>query len=106
MNIDVLLAILKKKYCKSSAIPSFQNAQLAEGLLLRNKFLQQLFVSVEAVGMKQILRQKDSEILAAMRIKKKLQVKKPVALMKFQQKRPIKAPLVTTLLSKIWRFRG
>ena len=58
MNIDVLLAILKKKYCKSSAIPSFQNAQLAEGLLLRNKFLQQLFVSVEAVGIKQILRQK------------------------------------------------
>ena len=58
MNIDVLLAILKKKYCKSSAIPSFQNAQLAEGLLLRNKFLQQLFVLVEAVGIKQILRQK------------------------------------------------
>ncbi len=58
MNIDVLLAILKKKYCKSSAIPSFQDAQLAEGLLLRNKFLQQLFVLVEAVGIKQILRQK------------------------------------------------
>ena len=58
MNIDVLLAILKKKYCKSSAIPSFQDAQLAEGLLLRNKFLQQLFVLVEAVGIEQILRQK------------------------------------------------
>ena len=58
MNIDVLLAILKKKYCKSSAIPSFQDVQLAEGLLLRNKFLQQLFVLVEAVGIKQILRQK------------------------------------------------
>lgn len=58
MNIDVLLAILKKKYCKSPAIPSFQDAQLVGGLLLRNKFLQQLFVLVEAVGIKQILRQK------------------------------------------------
>ena len=58
MNIDVLLAILKKKFCKSSVIPSFQDAQLVGGLLLRNKFLQQLFVLVEAVGIKQILRQK------------------------------------------------
>lgn len=87
-------------------IPSFQDAQLVGGLLLRNKFLQQLFVLVEAVGMKQILRQKDSEILAATMIQKKLQVQKTVALMKLQKKRPTKAPLVTTLLSKIWRFRG
>ena len=83
MNIDVLLAILKKKYCKSSAIPSFQDAQLAEGLLLRNKFLQQLFVLVEAVGIKQILRQKNSEISAAMLIQKKFQIQKKVAVRKF-----------------------
>ena len=83
MNIDVLLAILKKKYCKSSAISSFQDAQLAEGLLKRNKFLQQLFVLVEAVGIKQILRQKNSEISAAMLIQKKLQIQKTVAVRKF-----------------------
>ena len=83
MNIDVLLAILKKKYCKSSAIPSFQGVQLAEGLLLRNKFLQQLFVLVEAVGIKQILRQKNSEISAAMLIQKKFQIQKTVAVRKF-----------------------
>lgn len=83
MNIDVLLAILKKKYCKSSAIPSFQDAQLVGGLLLRNKFLQQLFVLVEAVGIKQILRPKDSEISAAMWIQKKLQIQKTVAVRKF-----------------------
>ncbi len=83
MNIDVLLAILKKKYCKSPAIPSFQDAQLVGGLLLRNKFLQQLFVLVEAVGIKQILRQKNSEISAAMLIQKKFQIQKTVAVRKF-----------------------
>lgn len=83
MNIDVLLAILKKKYCKSLAIPSFQDAQLVGGLLLRNKFLQQLFVLVEAVGIKQILRQKNSEISAAMLIQKKFQIQKTVAVRKF-----------------------
>ena len=83
MNIDVLLAILKKKYCKSPAIPSFQDAQLVGGLLLRNKFLQQLFVLVEAVGIKQILRQKNSEISAAMLILKKFQIQKTVAVRKF-----------------------
>ena len=83
MNIDVLLAILKKKYRKSPAIPSFQDAQLVGGLLLRNKFLQQLFVLVEAVGIKQILRQKNSEISAAMLIQKKFQIQKTVAVRKF-----------------------
>ena len=83
MNIDVLLAILKKKYCKSPAIPRFQDAQLVGGLLLRNKFLQQLFVLVEAVGIKQILRQKNSEISAAMLIQKKFQIQKTVAVRKF-----------------------
>ena len=83
MNIDVLFAILKKKYCKSPAIPSFQDAQLVGGLLLRNKFLQQLFVLVEAVGIKQILRQKNSEISAAMLIQKKFQIQKTVAVRKF-----------------------
>ena len=83
MNIDVLLAILKKKYRKSPAIPSFQDAQLVGGLLLRNKFLQQLFVLLEAVGIKQILRQKNSEISAAMLIQKKFQIQKTVAVRKF-----------------------